>query len=32
MALLGITTLAEMRPELLVPARGADFLPRSERR
>jgi L-lactate dehydrogenase (cytochrome) len=32
MALLGITTLAEMRPELLMPARGADFLPKVERR
>ena len=32
MALLGITTLAEMRPELLVPARGAEFLPKIERR
>jgi L-lactate dehydrogenase (cytochrome) len=32
MALLGITTLAEMRPELLVPARGADFLPKIELR
>ena len=32
MALLGITTLAEMRPELLVPARGTDFLPEVERR
>ena len=27
MALMGITSLAEMRPERLMPARGADFLP-----
>ncbi len=27
MALLGITSLAQMRPNLLMPARGADFLP-----
>jgi hypothetical protein len=26
MALLGINTLAEMRRELLVPARGGEFL------
>jgi L-lactate dehydrogenase (cytochrome) len=28
MALLGISTLAEMKPELLMPARGTDFLPK----
>jgi L-lactate dehydrogenase (cytochrome) len=28
MALVGITSLAQMKPELLMPARGADFLPR----
>jgi L-lactate dehydrogenase (cytochrome) len=32
MALIGITTLAEMRRELLMPARGAGFLAADERR
>jgi isopentenyl diphosphate isomerase/L-lactate dehydrogenase-like FMN-dependent dehydrogenase len=32
MALIGITTLAEMRRELLMPARGAEFLAADGRR